>query len=172
MLNKTSYNSRRARFFVMLFLAVATVPFIAIGGRTAPADNHSTSVQKPTQDDESISRFHKHAKPVRDQYIVVLRNDTGQRDVKSLAREIALSYSGTTQHIYTHAIKGFSIQMTEAAAIALSRDPQVAYVEEDGEVELATTQTNVPSWGLDRIDQHDLPLNTTYDYANAATGAG
>src|SRR6185369_1548963 len=59
-----------------------------------------------------------------------------------------------------------------AAAIALSRDPQVAYVEEDGEVELATTQSNPPSWGLDRIDQHDLPGNSIYNYANAATGAG
>ncbi|HZI48834.1 MAG TPA: S8 family serine peptidase, partial [Pyrinomonadaceae bacterium] len=27
-------------------------------------------------------------------------------------------------------------------------------------------------WGLDRIDQHDLPLSTTYNYSNANTGAG
>jgi subtilisin family serine protease len=174
MLEKISYSSRRTRFIVALFVAIATVSFIATSGRTAPADNHSTSVQKPAQptDDESITRFHKHAKPVRDQYIVVLRNDTEDRDVKSLAREFALRYSGTTRHIYTHAIKGFSIQTTEAAAIALSREPQVAYVEEDGEVELATTQSNPPSWGLDRIDQHDLPLNLTYNFANAANGAG
>jgi Subtilase family/Ig-like domain from next to BRCA1 gene/Peptidase inhibitor I9 len=164
----------RARFLVTLFLAVVTVPFFASGGRTAPADNQSNSVQQPAQpnNDESMSRFHKSAKPVRDQYIVVLRNDTSERDVKSLAREFAFRYSGATHHIYTHAIKGFSIQLTEAAAIALSRDPQVAYVEEDGEVELATTQTNVPSWGLDRIDQHDLPLSTTYNFSNAGIGAG
>jgi subtilisin family serine protease len=165
---------RRARFLVPLFLAVATVPFIAIGGRTAPADNPSNSAQQPAQptNNESTSKFHKTAKPVKDQYIVVLRNDTSKQDVKSLAREFALRSSGTTRHIYTHAIKGFSIQMTEAAAIALSQDPQVAYVEEDAKVELATTQTNVLSWGLDRIDQHDLPLSTTYNYSNAATGAG
>jgi subtilisin family serine protease len=167
MLEKTAIISylSRTRLLVMLFLAVATVPFVTTGGRTAPAN----SVQQPTDDG---SRFHKTAKPVKDQYIVVLRNDTSERDVKSLAREFALRSSGTTQHIYTHAIKGFSIQMTEAAAIALSRDPQVAYVEEDGEVELATTQTNPPSWGLDRIDQHDLPLSTTYNFSNATTGAG
>ena len=162
-----------ARLFVALFLAVATVPFVAINGRTAPANNQSNSIQQPAQptDDESISRFHKTAKPVKDQYIVVLQNDTSEQDVKSLAREFAHRYSGTTQHIYTHAIKGFSIQMPEAAAIALSRNPQVAYVEEDGVVELATTQTN-PSWNLDRIDQHDLPGNSTYNYSNAQTGAG
>src|SRR5215510_14983703 len=159
MLAIISYLSR-TRFFVALFLAVATVPFVATGGRTAQTD------------DDPITRFHKTAKPVKDQYIVVLRSDTSERDVKSLAHQFGLSYSGRTQHIYTHAIKGFSMQMSEAAAIALSRDPQVAYVEEDGEVQLATTQTNVPSWGLDRIDQHDLPTNTTYNYSNATTGAG
>jgi subtilisin family serine protease len=121
---------------------------------------------------ESPTRFHKTVKPVKDQYIVVLRNDTSERDVKALARDLALTYSGAPKHIYKHAIKGFSIQMSEAAAVALSQDPQVAYVEEDAEVELATTQTNVPSWGLDRIDQHDLPPSTTYHYSNAQTGAG
>ena len=165
---------RRARFLVTLFLAVAIVSFVAISGRTAPPDKQSNSVQQPARptDDESTSRFHKSAKPVKDQYIVVLQPDTNERDVKSLAREFALGYSGITKHIYKHAIKGFSIQMTEESAIALSRDPQVAYVEEDAEVELATTQTNVPSWGLDRIDQHDLPPSTTYNYSNAQTGAG
>lgn len=151
------------RFLITLLLAVATVPFIAIGGRTAPAVNQQTNNE---------SKFHKTAKPVKDQYIVVLRDDTSERDVKSLARNFALSYSGKPQHIYTHAIKGFSMQMTEAAALALSQDPQVALVEEDAEVELATTQTNVPSWGLDRIDQRDLPTNSTYNYSNAQIGAG
>jgi subtilisin family serine protease len=165
---------RRAKFLSTLFLAVATVPFIAVGGRTAPAGKQSNSAQQPAQqtNEESISKFHKTAKPVKDQYIVVLRPDTNERDVKSLARDFALSYSGTAKHIYKHAIKGFSIRMTEEAAIALSQDPQVAYVEEDAEVELATTQTNTPSWGIDRIDQHDLPLNTTYNFSNAQTGAG
>lgn len=166
-------TQRRTRFLVTLFLAVTTVPFVATGGRTAPANNQPNSVPQSAQpkDDEATSKFHKSAKPVKGQYIVVLQPDTNERDVKSLARDIALSYSGTTKHIYKHAIKGFSIQMTEESAVALSRDPHVAYVEEDAEVELATTQTNVP-WGLDRIDQHDLPLSTTYYYSNVQTGAG
>ena len=173
-LNRVLSAEPRARLLFTLFLALATVPFVATRGRTAPANNQSNSVQQPAQptSDESTSRFHKTAKPVKDHYIVVLRNDTSERDVKSLARDFALRSSGTTQHIYTHAIKGFSMQMTEAAATALSHDPQVAYVEEDAEVELATTQSNPPSWGLDRIDQHDLPLSTTYNYSNAQTGAG
>src|SRR5690242_14429506 len=44
--------------------------------------------------DASSSKFHKNAKPVKGQYIVVLRNDTSEQDVKSLARNVALSFSG------------------------------------------------------------------------------
>jgi len=173
MLERTALISyvSRTRFLVVLLLAAAAVPFLVTAGRTAPVDHQPNSVRQSTQD-VSSTRFHKTAKPVKDQYIVVLRPDTDEQDVKSLARDFALNYSGKTKHIYKRAIKGFSMQMTEAAALALSQDPQVAYVEEDAEVELATTQTNPPSWGLDRIDQHDLTPSTTYNYSNAQTGAG
>ncbi|HEX6623354.1 MAG TPA: S8 family serine peptidase [Pyrinomonadaceae bacterium] len=64
---------------------------------------------------------------------------------------------------------GFCVELSEADAEALSNDPRVAYVEEDGLVRASTTQTN-PPWGLDRIDQRDLPLNAQYNYT--PTGAG
>src|SRR6185312_9184529 len=51
---------------------------------------------------------------------------------------------------------------TETAAKQLAADPAVDYVEQDHTVKLAGTQTPTPSWGLDRIDQTTLPLNTTY----------
>ena len=165
---------RRTTLLFTLFLAVASVPFIATADRTATANNQSNSVQQPAQQnvDASPGKFHKTKKPVKGQYIVVLKSDTPEQDVKSLAREFALTSSGKTKHIYKHAIKGFSIQMTEVSALAMSQDPRVELVEEDAEVELATTQTNVPSWGLDRIDQHDLPFTSTYNFSNAQTGAG
>jgi subtilisin family serine protease len=109
------------------------------------------------------------ANAIPDQYIVVLKDDIPGLDVDSIAAELANGHGGVMGHVYRYALKGFSIRLPEAAAVALSHDPRVEYVEEDGEVHLSATQFS-PPWGLDRIDQRSLSLSGTYTYTN--TGAG
>ncbi|MCA1594392.1 MAG: S8 family serine peptidase [Acidobacteria bacterium] len=118
--------------------------------------------------------IHKKARPVPNQYIVVLKEWAGQpfgenSFVPNVAADLAAAHGGKVERIYKHALLGFTIQMTEEAALALSQDGRVESVEEDGEVHATTTQTSA-TWGLDRIDQRDLPLNSTYNYT--PTGAG
>jgi subtilisin family serine protease len=106
---------------------------------------------------------------IPNQYVVVLKDDVPARDVPALAAELGRAHRGLTRHVYTHALKGFSVRLSEAAAHALSLNPRVEYVAEDGMVSLAATQFN-PTWGLDRVDQRDRPLNGRYNYD--LTGAG
>ena len=106
------------------------------------------------------------------QYIVRLKDDTRPEDVDFVANQLLVRHQGKTLGVYRHTIKGFAIQMPEAAAIALSHEPSVAYVQEDGIVKAAATQSNA-TWNLDRIDQRNLlPRDTKYNFANVTTGAG
>lgn len=101
-------------------------------------------------------------------YIVVLRDGSGPPG--SVAREHARA-GARVDHVYSHALNGYSATMSEAAAAQISNDPRVKYVEADGEVTKAAADSQSPAtWGLDRIDQRALPLNSTYSYG--ASGAG
>ena len=99
-------------------------------------------------------------------YLVVLA-DGQQVSVQALTDR----YGGTVAATFTAALRGFSVKgLDEQAAKRLAADPSVAWVEVDQVVNIAGTQPNPPSWGLDRIDQRSLPLNASYTYPNAGSG--
>src|SRR2546423_12321273 len=89
------------------------------------------------------------------QYIVVFRDDVA--DPPGLAKRLVEAHGGALRHTYRHAVKGFAAPLSDAAAAALARHPQVASVEQDQVVHAVTTETNA-TWGLDRVDQRTPPL--------------
>jgi aqualysin 1 len=121
-------------------------------------------------------RFHRHpGKNIPDNYIVVLDKDVtpdsddfGQTSADA-DELIAKTRSGRIKHVYAHALHGFAAEMSEEDAIELANDPRVAFVEEDSEMEIVTTQSGA-TWGLDRIDQANRPLNGTYVYTSTGSG--
>jgi len=113
--------------------------------------------------------FKKNDKKIPNQYIVVFDDAVADDEILSLADELTLRHGGLKDHVYSKALKGFSVKMSEGQARKLADDERVAWVEEDGEMSIDTTQTGA-TWGLDRIDQRDRPLNGTFIYTR--TGAG
>jgi subtilisin family serine protease len=107
-------------------------------------------------------------KKIRDQYIVVLKDDADP-DVESIRLSRDFSGDRNGGHTFRRALKGFSVKMSEQQAQRMADDPRVEFVEEDGEVTASATQTGA-TWGIDRIDQRDLPLNSTYNYNATGTG--
>ncbi|NOT88887.1 MAG: S8 family peptidase [Lysobacter sp.] len=117
------------------------------------------------------------AHPVDGQYIVVLKNSAatlaGESNraarVAAVASDIATSHRANLIRSYDRVLRGFTVKADDAALARLLADPRVAYVEEDGYVSIDATQTGA-TWGLDRVDQRNLPLSTTYTYNTTAAG--
>ncbi|MDT8408392.1 MAG: S8 family serine peptidase [Wenzhouxiangellaceae bacterium] len=117
-------------------------------------------------------------KPIAGEYIVVLKSDAARLagetrsrnpEIRAVAESISSQYRVKLQRSFTHVLRGFVIVANERTITNLMLDERVAFIEENGRVSISqTTQTNA-TWGLDRIDQRDRPLNSTYVYDTAAS---
>ncbi len=142
--------------FALLAVSIAVVVLTTAQGQNS--NGNSAKLRRVRAD-----------KRIANQYIVVLKNDVGDVDGEAfrLSRDFAGDRNGG--HTYKHALKGFSVRMSEERAAKLADDPRVAYVEEDGVVSLVATQLS-PPWGLDRIDQRNRPTDARYTYNATGTG--
>ncbi len=118
--------------------------------------------------------------PIANQYIVLIKPDQvrGPLDVSAAARSRpsvaqfangrARTHGAQVQRVFETAVRGFSARMSASQAELLAADPAILLVEEDQIMSIDATQANA-TWGLDRVDQANLPLSTTYTYNETAS---
>jgi subtilisin family serine protease len=70
---------------------------------------------------------------------------------------------------YDTVLNGFAAPLTAGQLADLRNDPNVVRIEPDAVVTIADTQPNPPAWGIDRIDQRNLPLSASYTFNTTAS---
>jgi len=142
---------RRLGFVIVaLALLLASIQPAAAAGHAAPVYGRES------------------AAAIADRYIVVFRSGT-TRAAAAAAINSARAQGGRLHFQYAAALNGFAATLPARALEAVSRNPNVAYIEADQVMSIDATQSPA-TWGLDRIDQRNLPLNNSYTYNVTGTG--
>lgn len=129
----------------------------------------------PAKDKPDFELFREHQEKHRERealnqvipnhYIVVLKPDVNDVDIK--ASEVSARGGVKTTRTFNHVLKGFTVEVNDPNDMddILFNDEDIAYVTEDKRIHADLTRQNpTPCWGIDRIDEEDLPLNEVYEY--------
>ncbi|MER7560241.1 S8 family peptidase [Nocardioides sp. NPDC126508] len=117
------------------------------------------------------------ANAIDGQYIVVMKDQAkagngfraSAKSDNAAVRSKAEEAGGNVKFTYDAALNGFAATLSDSALAEVRSDPAVGYVEADGVVKATGDQSN-PTWGIDRIDQRNLPLSSSYHYDQTGSG--
>ncbi|MEM7535179.1 MAG: S8 family serine peptidase [Chloroflexota bacterium] len=175
-----------ASFVVCSIALLATIAGLTLMGQP-PTSAQAASAQLPdTVSDSTVSENTIPAFGIQEQktYIVLFKDEevgpeSNGISISEYSTMLVDLYSGTLQHTYETALQGFAADLTPDAASQIAAMPDVEEVIEDTEIELVSSvmassispNATQPSatWGLDRVDQRSLPLNSSYSYNNDAS---
>jgi subtilisin family serine protease len=86
-----------------------------------------------------------------------------------VASDVAAAHGASVTRTFQQVLPGFAARLSAASAAVLANDPRVKAVYPVVRMQLKATQTGAP-WHLDRSDQRDLPLSSTYNHNFDGTG--
>ncbi|MEV7027809.1 S8 family peptidase [Kitasatospora sp. NPDC093558] len=136
-------------------------------GAAAPAAAHTTPPRDPQA---ALAPLVTTTEAIPDRYIVTLKDGVEPASVTAAVPKV------TPRFTYTSVLHGFAAELTGRQLSAVRGLPGVEAVHQDGLVtatdagERFTPRTPAATWGLNRINQRNLPLNGRYDVSG--TGAG
>jgi aqualysin 1 len=145
-------------------LAVTTSAALALAPTPATADRPSKETHAPAD----AGPAPVHGTSANDRYIVVFDKGSSKTKVKE-AKSKARDKGAKVHHTYDDALDGFAATLTDSALSELRANKHVAFIEADRKVTIADTQSPA-TWGLDRIDQRNRPLNNSYTYQRSGAG--
>jgi subtilisin family serine protease len=145
-------------------LAATAAAVLTLGTLTSTA---GTAEAAPSPDRKAPLLGTSKASAVDGRYIVVMEGRASSADARAAVRQAKAKGASDVDRFST--IEGFSAELSDTAVAALRDDADVAYIEADQRVSVDTTQSPA-TWGLDRIDQRNLPLNNAYTYTPTGSG--
>ncbi len=143
----------------------AATTILALSGPAGAADNPAPLIGADK------------ANAIDGQYIVVMKDQAkagngfraSAKSDNAAVRSKAEEAGGKVKFTYDAALNGFAATLSDSALAEVRSDPAVDYVEADGVVKATGDQSN-PTWGIDRIDQRNLPLSSSYHYDQTGSG--
>ncbi|MFN5375923.1 MAG: S8 family peptidase, partial [Chitinophagaceae bacterium] len=143
------------------FLSLSIVIFAC-----AKQDNLEVAKKNFTLGEDQLAPVYKKNNvpaDLQDSYIVVFKDDVAETEVDGESEKMCGGGKAQKERTFKYAVKGFSGRLSAATIEEFRRNPKVKYIEQNQVVQIVATQSN-PTWGLNRIDQANLPLDQSYTY--------
>ncbi|WP_026932336.1 S8 family peptidase [Glycomyces tenuis] len=149
--------------------AIAVAGAVA-GGSLLAVNAMASAEQTESVDPADVILGAESADAIAGEYLVVLEEEAPQ-GVSAMVDDVVEDVAGSVEVVdELDVLGGFVAEMSPEEAVELAADDAVAYVEQNRTVSVADIQTDPPSWGLDRVDQTDLPLDASYEYDYSGAG--